>query len=1014
FDFPILGTVTPTVTPTVVQIFADTAPREGNSTPGKFNLMLNTPAPASGLTVNYTVASGGNAATPVTDYTPLTGSVTFTPGSTTAAIALNPIDDNIAEADESITLILNQSSNYNIGNSNRATLTISDNDSPGITIAPIAGLITTETGGTANFSIKLNSQPTADVRINLFSTNPREGNLSTSSVNFTPANWNIPQTVTVIGLNDNRVDGSIPYRIFTAPAISNDSAYNGLDSPDVLLTNLTSDFGIFKVGNTGRVSIDFLYDGGWFQGEMAIFDLRGMENLIPGSPDFIREAAGRAIAFSRNGNVVISDPWEGARFNGNMWGDNHNSGRYLGIKNFPMLPGAELAIMLVPHGTVMDVFNNPNIDGSRRPFFSVLSAGQIVDVTGEGNTFAWEDLPLNGGSDRDYNDIIFQIKGATVNLPQMKDLIQIDWRNLPLGREILDYARNGSVTNPPPIFGNSRRLIRGVNGWYIDGYIAGGQVFFDGNKNGIRDGNEPGTISDRNGAFKLDISLADFDTNGNEEIDAAEGNLVAVGGTDTATGLPQDIPLTAPVDAAVITLLTSLVTDLIDKGMSSYEAETKVQNALQIPEGVDITSLDPIAAIANNQVGGVETLREMSKVQNFITQTMNLLAGSLPEGTTASNYILAKTIVGTIGDRILSNLTLDMSNADQITTLLTQAVANTKQLYPSLNPVVDAQFIAKAANIMAEANQRIDIVAAATQNDKIAQQIARIQKISLGEISLDFKLAASGTKSIDAVLSENTGSNLDSQIAAIQVSNNPGLPIINPLPKFDYTKLFDPDYYLEEYSDVKAAVDNKVFSSAFEHFTKYGYAEGRNPNGLFATDYLNHNPDVKDAVSKGVFRSGYEHFRLFGIKEGRLFAPEYNALEILYRSQNQDVDQAVRDGRFSSGIEHLLKFGFAEGRNPIPEYNAIAEIFDSTYYLGQNIDVAKAVNRGELSSAWEHFVKYGMFEQRDPSLMFSNSIYLAQNQDVAAAVSGGIFRSGFEHYRQFGFKEQRKINLFSL
>ena len=42
-----------------------------------------------------------------------------------------------------------------------------DNDSAGITVTPTAGLTTTEAGGTATFTVVLNTQPTADVTIAL-------------------------------------------------------------------------------------------------------------------------------------------------------------------------------------------------------------------------------------------------------------------------------------------------------------------------------------------------------------------------------------------------------------------------------------------------------------------------------------------------------------------------------------------------------------------------------------------------------------------------------------------------------------------------------------------------------------------------------------------------------------------------------------------------------------------------------------------------------------------------------
>ena len=66
----------------------------------------------------------------------------------------------------------------------------------------------------------LNTQPTADVTIALSSSNPTEGTVVPASLTFTTANWNVAQTVTVTGVDDAVVDGTIAYTIVTAPATS--------------------------------------------------------------------------------------------------------------------------------------------------------------------------------------------------------------------------------------------------------------------------------------------------------------------------------------------------------------------------------------------------------------------------------------------------------------------------------------------------------------------------------------------------------------------------------------------------------------------------------------------------------------------------------------------------------------------------------------------------------------------------------------------------------------------------
>jgi hypothetical protein len=209
--------------------------------------------------------------------------------------------------------------------------------------------------------------------------------------------------------------------------------------------------GVFTVGPKGEVGVDFLLDGGKYQGELAIFSLKGIDQFELGSEDFIQEAARRALTNSDLGYVVINDLTEGARFHGSFaWEGDSNSGEYQGVKTFLMRPGDQFGVMLVPNGTVQQVFDNPVVDGAIRPLFSLATAnpndafhvGQIADATGNGDTFIFEDLRVDTGSDYDYNDIIFRVRGATGEAVLLDDVIDPakDWRGSYLGRELLAYA----------------------------------------------------------------------------------------------------------------------------------------------------------------------------------------------------------------------------------------------------------------------------------------------------------------------------------------------------------------------------------------------------------------------------------------------------------------------------------------------------------------------------------------------------------------------------------------------
>ena len=161
-------------------------------------------------------------------------------------VTVTGVDDDVVDGDVAYTIVTaaatSADSAYNGLDADDVSVTNSDNDdAAGITVSPTSGLITTEAGGTAQFSVVLNSQPTADVTIAISSSDTSEGTTDVSSLTFTSSNWDVAQTVTVTGVDDDVVDGDVAYTILTAAASSSDSAYNGLDADDVSVTNSDDD-----------------------------------------------------------------------------------------------------------------------------------------------------------------------------------------------------------------------------------------------------------------------------------------------------------------------------------------------------------------------------------------------------------------------------------------------------------------------------------------------------------------------------------------------------------------------------------------------------------------------------------------------------------------------------------------------------------------------------------------------------------------------------------------------------
>ena len=267
----------------------------------------------------------------------------------------------------------------------------------------------------------------------------------------------------------------------------------------------------------------------------------------------------------------------------------------------------------------------------------------------------------------------------------------------------------------------------------------------------------------------------------------------------------------------------------------------------------------------------------------------------------------------------------------------------------------------------------------------------------------------SGTDSFDYTISDGNGG---TDTATVNVT-------VEEVEDDNTYFCYSEEFYLLNNPDVAAAVSSGAFANGWEHYSNYGYLEGRSfaqPDGYgdFSEKfYLLNNPDVAAAVEAGAFINGWEHYSGFGQAEGRSYAaPEgYGDFsEEFYLLNNPDVAAAVAAGSLSSGWYHYSNFGEAEERSyAMPE--GYGE-FNEEFYLLNNPDVAAAVEADYLSSGWYHYINFGQAEERSYAMPeeygdFSEEVYLLNNPDVAAAVAAGTIINGWEHYSEFGQDEGR-------
>lgn len=176
-------------------------------------------------------------------------------------VKICPVDD--LQDDNNVT--------YNVqvgaptGDTNYATLTAktvsvqnSDNDTAGITVTAInPPLVTSENGGTAQFTVKLNTDPgSATITVPVKTSSVAEGlvtgggssNQETVNLTFNTGNYDTAQTVTVTGQNEVSSPTSTDdaYTVTVGPP-SGDTAYAAVASQSVSLTNIDNDTAKFTL-----------------------------------------------------------------------------------------------------------------------------------------------------------------------------------------------------------------------------------------------------------------------------------------------------------------------------------------------------------------------------------------------------------------------------------------------------------------------------------------------------------------------------------------------------------------------------------------------------------------------------------------------------------------------------------------------------------------------------------------------------------------------------------------------
>ena len=186
---------------------ANASVAEGDSGTASLTFTVTlSPAADDAVTVDWaTSKETGDTAVPGTDYKAGSGTLSFAAGETSKTVTVSVTGDQVDESNETLTLTLSSATGgADIGDAT-ATGTITDDDTRGIVLSKSAVTVTeaSGTGNTAEYKVKLASQPTGTVTVAVSSGTTTAATVNKTSLSFTTTTWNTDQTVTVTGVDDS-------------------------------------------------------------------------------------------------------------------------------------------------------------------------------------------------------------------------------------------------------------------------------------------------------------------------------------------------------------------------------------------------------------------------------------------------------------------------------------------------------------------------------------------------------------------------------------------------------------------------------------------------------------------------------------------------------------------------------------------------------------------------------------------------------------------------------------------
>lgn len=161
------------------------------------------------------------------------GGLTFTPASwdVPQVVTVTGVDDLIDDGEQvtAVTISVDARSDaaFHPTPDFVVAVTTLDDDTAGMVVAETNGsTVVTEAGGKDTLTVVLETEPVVLVVINVFSQDTGEASVTPDQLSFDASNWNVPQSVTVTGVDDFVIDGDVETDIVVeVDTLASDGAY---------------------------------------------------------------------------------------------------------------------------------------------------------------------------------------------------------------------------------------------------------------------------------------------------------------------------------------------------------------------------------------------------------------------------------------------------------------------------------------------------------------------------------------------------------------------------------------------------------------------------------------------------------------------------------------------------------------------------------------------------------------------------------------------------------------------